>query len=407
MQWIRFAPAVAAALGAGVLATARPAAAEADDKLEDFVAAFRDYASDGSAAWVLTKYVTFKLGDKCWAKLPKKDQGALHAASFFTRDIVAWGKDLTGDDWSAIENQGGDKEDNLKLVEPMMDAFKSRFSMTVSVEGADCDARQSSLWLRYWTQLATGLRNYLPKAQKVSITLNVVSKAKDVTVEVSKDGTSFVFTAPRDIEVAGWSDKLDKPFRRIKAGLPDELSFMTYEYTGRYWTAWVMSKLTTFKVGKKCQAVMPDREKSALHSASFYTRDIGEYAKLVGAEDWDAIEQQSANEPEYNRELVAKDMDEFAKRFHVTVSVEGDDCDIKHGSLFLKQWTQIGTALKNYPPKAKKVSINLELKAKAKDVTITASKDGSTFTIVGPRDLEPTGWSDKYDAAFKRVARKL
>ena len=174
----------------------------------------------------------------------------------------------------------------------------------------------------------------------------------------------------------------------------------------RYWSAWVLSKFTTFKVGKKCLARMPDRDKSALHTASFYTRDIGEYAKLVGAEDWDRIEQQSANEPEFNRELVAKDMDEFAKRFHITVSVEGDDCDVSHGALWLKLWSQIATSLKSYPPKAKKVSITLDVKAKAKDVTITASKDGSTFTIVGPRDIEPTGWSDKFDAAFKRVARK-
>ena len=383
-----------------------PSPSLADDKLDDFVAAYRDYASDGSAAWVLSKYVTFKLGNKCWAKLAKKDQGALHAASYFTRDIVAWAKDVTGDDWSSIESQSGDREANLKLVEPMMDAFKSRFAMTVVVEGDDCDARSNSLWLRYWTQIATGLKNYLPKAQKVSVTLNVTAKAKDVTVEVSKDGTSFVFTAPRDIEAAAWSDKLDKPFRRIKAGLPDEFSFMAYEYGGRDWSAWVLSKFTTFKVGKKCLARMPDRDKSALHTASFYTRDIGEYAKLVGAEDWDRIEQQSANEPEFNRELVAKDMDEFAKRFHITVSVEGDDCDVSHGALWLKLWSQIATSLKSYPPKAKKVSITLDVKAKAKDVTITASKDGSTFTIVGPRDIEPTGWSDKFDAAFKRVARK-
>lgn len=383
-----------------------PAPAAADDKLEDFVAAYRDYSSDGSAAWVLTKYVTFKLGDKCWAKLPKKDQGALHAASFFTRDIVAWAKDVTGDDWSAIENQGGDKDKNLALVEPMMDAFKARFSMTVSVEGNDCDARSNSLWLRYWGTLATSLKSYLPKAQKVAITLNVTAKAKDVTVEVSKDGTSFVFTAPRDIEVAAWSDKLEKPFRRIKAGLPDEFSFMSYESTGRYWSSWVLTKLTTFKVGPKCLARMPDREKSALHMASYYTRDIGEYAKLVGAEDWDRIEQQSANEPEFNRELVAKDMDEFAKRFQVSVSVEGDDCDVSHGSRWLSYWGQIATSLKSYPPKAKKVSIKLEVKAKAKDVTVAANKDGSSITIVAPRDLEPPAWTDKYDAAFKRVARK-
>ncbi len=383
-----------------------PAPAAAEDKLEDFVAAFRDYASDGSAAWVLSKYVTFKLGDKCWAKLPNKDLGALHTASFFTRDIVAWAKDMTGDDWSAIENQGGDKDKNLALVEPMMEAFKSRFSMTVSVEGNDCDARSNSLWLRYWSTLATSLKSYLPKAKKVAITLNVTAKAKDVTVEVSPDNSSFVFTAPRDIEVTGWSDKLEKPFRRIKAGLPDEFSFMAYEYTGRYWNSWVLSKLTTFKVGKKCLARMPDREKSALHMASFYTRDIGEYAKLVGAEDWDRIEQQSANEPEFNRELVAKDMDEFAKRFQVAVSVEGDDCDVSHGALWLKHWGQIALSLKTYPPKAKKVSIKLDVKAKAKDVTVTANKDGSSITIVAPRDLEPTGWSDKYDAAFKRVARK-
>lgn len=44
--------------------------------------------------------------------------------------------------------------------------------------------------------------------------------------------------------------------------------------------------------------------------------------------------------------------------------------------------------------------------AKAKDVTVAATKDGAIFTITGPRDIEAASWSDKIELPFRKVARK-
>ncbi|MDB4963221.1 MAG: hypothetical protein JWP01_3220 [Myxococcales bacterium] len=189
-------------------------------------AAVKDATGDYNASYVLTKLNTFKLGPKCWAKAASKDQGAVHTASFATRDIVAYAKAMTGDDWDAIESQNNnDRETNKALIEPMIEAFKSRFAITVTVDGDDCDAKQNSLWLRYWggaiaavkayPPATSALKNDPPKAKKVAITVNATAKAKDVSVTVGKDGSTFVITGPRGKEVPAWSDKIEAAFKKV------------------------------------------------------------------------------------------------------------------------------------------------------------------------------------------------
>ena len=63
-------------------------------------------------------------------------------------------------------------------------------------------------------------------------------------------------------------------------------------------------------------------------------------------------------------------------------------------------------ALADNPPKAGKVAITINATSKAKDIAITTGADGATFAITAPRDVEVVGWSDKIDAAFRKVARK-
>ena len=106
-------------------------------------------------------------------------------------------------------------EADKALVEPMMDAFRKRFSVTINVEGDDCKPEHGALWLKYWTTLGTIIRDYPPAAGTVRVTLDVKAKAKDVTVKVDKAGGTFVITAPRDVEVSAWDDKMSKPFRKV------------------------------------------------------------------------------------------------------------------------------------------------------------------------------------------------
>ncbi|MBA3501412.1 MAG: hypothetical protein H0T65_13695 [Deltaproteobacteria bacterium] len=187
------------------------------DPAEDFAFEVKESTGDYNRAWVISKLTTFKVGKKCWEQMADRDKfSAVHSAGFYTRDITEYAKALTGDDWSSIETQNNsDRENNKKLIEPMMDEFKKRFSLTISVEGDDCNPKHGALWLKYWTSLGTIIHDYPPAAEKVSVTLNVTAKAKDVTVTVDKKGGTFVITAPRDVEVTAWDDKIGKPFRKV------------------------------------------------------------------------------------------------------------------------------------------------------------------------------------------------
>ena len=380
---------LAVALSAVALGIAvRPVVA---GEVDDFATALREATGDPASVAVLTKLMTFKLGQKCWAKLPSKDQGAVHAASFSTRDVEALAKAQTGDEWSGLE---------AAQLAPKVDAFKAKFSLDTTVDGDDCDAKQASLWLGYWTALPTILKNFPTPSGKAFIKLDVSSKTRDVTVDVSKDGTTFLIKAPKDIAAKDAADKIERPFRKLNNGFTDDFAFSTKEATGRYYTGWVLTKLHVFKLGAKCKAKLWNKDLGAVHAATFATRDIAEYAKASGAEDWDAVEGSTANDPKFNRDLVEKDMDKFKSKFSVTINVEGDDCDAEQSSLWLRYWTTISTALKNYPPKAKKVAIVLNVTSKARDVT------ASGFTFTAPRDKEAAAWSDKLEAPFRKAAGK-
>lgn len=199
------------------LAVATPQLAAADPA-EDFAFEVKESSSSYHRAWVISKLTKLEVGKKCWDKIVDKNNGAVHSALFFSRDIAEYAKGVTGDDWSAIESQNNnDREANKKLIEPMMDAFKSKFRFTIVLEGDDCNAKRNALWLKYWTTLGTAVRDNPPKAGKVSIRLEVTSKVKDVSVTVDKGGGSFVVKAPADIEVVGWSDKMEKPFRKVSS----------------------------------------------------------------------------------------------------------------------------------------------------------------------------------------------
>jgi len=187
-------------------------AQESAPDLDDFSFALKEYTGRYAAAFVTNKLTTFKVAPACWKKMQDKNGGALHTASFYTSDILEYGKNMTGDDWSDIESQNKDK--NVKLIAPMMEDFKARFMVTVAVDGDDCENDQNALWLRYWYAIGTAVKDYPPKSGRAFITLNVTPSVKDVTVDVDDSGSQFTITAPRDIEPKDWDDKIQKPFRR-------------------------------------------------------------------------------------------------------------------------------------------------------------------------------------------------
>lgn len=400
---------ISCAAALAVLSTlGAPLAARADDPagIDDFAFTLKESTGDYYATYVLTKLHSFHLGPKCWAKVVDKGSGAIHAAGFITRDIAEYAKRITKDDWAAIETQGNSaREQNKALVEPMVAAFASHLMVNITVEGDDCDAKQASLWIRYWSEAVKAVTQYPLPQPTVVVNITASSKARAVTVTRSKDGSTFSIVAPKDIEPRGVDEAIARPFRLINSGIPDDYAFAVKEATGHYDDAWVMTKLHTFKVGKACLAKFSDKNASVIHHGTFITSAVKEYVKAVGGDDWDEIEGQSANDKETNRGIVEQSMTAFAPKLHITVAVEGDDCDVGLNAMWLRYWSQVTDALRDHPPKAKKVAIVLNVTSKAKDVTVKAAKDGASFTITAPRDREVAGWTDKLDAAFLKVAR--
>ncbi len=159
--------------------------------------------------------------------------------------------------------------------------------------------------------------------------------------------------------------------------------------------------------GKACWAKVNDKKNRALSIATFFTRDIADYAKGVTGNDWSKIEGQSANSAEANRKLVEKMMDDFRPNLHITVTVEGDDCDASGNALWLKYWGETVRALKANPPKGGKAQITVNVTSKARGVTAEV-KDGSVFTITGSRDVEAAGWDGQIQKAFQtRLEQEL
>jgi hypothetical protein len=190
-----------------------PTTARAGD-LADFGEDVKDATSEYTSQYVIDHLTSMKLGSACWKKMHDKDQNGIHTATFWTRYVAEYAKRVTKDDWSSIETQNNsDRDKNKPLVEKLVKDFKGKLAFTLVAEGADCDTSMSSLMLRYWSSVGESLQ-YLSGKTKVSITLTVTPKTKDITVTVA--GGTISIVGSRDIEPAEWSEKIAKAFRRAK-----------------------------------------------------------------------------------------------------------------------------------------------------------------------------------------------
>ena len=204
-----------------------------------------------------------------------------------------------------------------------------------------------------------------------------------------------------DSSLAGGDSKASTPTTKFS-----DFGWEVKDATGDYYTGWIIDKLTTFNVGPACMEKMIDKNNSAVHSATFYTRDVAELAQKLTGDDWSTIESQNNNDRENNKKLVEPMIDKFSQSFHLSITVDGDDCDARHGALWMKYWTQISDVLTKNPPASGKVFVQLAVRGDAKDIKVDVDDDTSTYTIVAPRDIEKSGWSDKIEKPFRKRARQ-
>lgn len=186
----------------------------------------------------------------------------------------------------------------------------------------------------------------------------------------------------------------------------DDFAFAVRERSGTYHGPWVITKFTTFKVGKACYAKLGDKDSDSLNNTGYYIRNVLELAKKWTGDDWEQIENQRSDRAR-DRALVEPMMDEFGKRFHMTIAIEGDDCEVDRGALWIRYWYAISEAFADYPPRAGKLDITLQVTPSARDVTVEVDESGSRFVFTAPRDIEARDWSEKLEKPFRKHAKKL
>ena len=186
----------------------------------------------------------------------------------------------------------------------------------------------------------------------------------------------------------------------------DDFAFAVRERSGSYNAPWVITKFTTFKVGRACYAKLGDKDSGSLNNTSYYVRNVLELAKKWTGDDWDTIENQRSDRAQ-DRKLIEPMMDEFGKRFHMTIAVEGEDCETERDALWIRYWYHIGEAFADYPPSAGKLDITLQVTPNARDITVDVDETGSRFVFTAPRDIEPKDWSEKLAKPFRKQAKKL
>ena len=352
---------------------------------------------------IVDKLIVFKVGPKCLAKLGDKDGRAVHMAGFVTRAIENWAKRVTGESWADIENQ--DKEKNQAIVAAKIDQFRSKFSITIDIEGYDCDNGSGALWAGYLYTAITALNAYPIDVPSLAITIKARKAARTVTYTMSPDGTAVEYTAARDITPPQWSDIIERPFRQRASGFTNDYAYQLF-VNSNFVNGVVLDKLFTFNVGPACRAKLADPKFGGIHAASFFTRDVAQYAKHVTGDDWNDIETQSAGSKESNRAMVIEMITAFRSRFSFKITVDGPDCDATMNTRWFTYINTVATALRDQPPTAKTVNIDLKITKAAKDVKVTATKDGGKISIVAPLVVEAADWTTKLQKPFAKFPRK-
>jgi hypothetical protein len=168
----------------------------------------RDLTKDNYRAATVGKLMTFKLGAKCWTKVMKQDGRAMDLIQQSTRYVVDFAKAASGEDWTSLEGSGTtEKAKNRERVEQTIEAFKKSYSYTISVDGDDCDDGHDPLWLQYHMH-ALQYFSENTSAKKVSITIEVSSKAKKFTSSADKTGTVFKFVGPKEVPADKWQNQM-------------------------------------------------------------------------------------------------------------------------------------------------------------------------------------------------------
>lgn len=169
--------------------------------------------SDNWRSLSIAKLTTWKVGKKCWNKIIDPEGRILDLTSFMTGEIAEYAQKVTGEDWATIEGSGvTEKEANKVKIEPMITAFRQKFSLTVSIDGDDCDASHDPLWMQYVMRAVEAVNAKPPTSGKAFIVIDVSSKVRKFSMTASKDGATFKISGHKEIADGQWQNEVSRVF---------------------------------------------------------------------------------------------------------------------------------------------------------------------------------------------------
>ena len=112
-----------------------------------------------------------------------------------------------------------DQKDNEAGCDAVIDGWAGKYTLTVNAAGVPASNDAYKMVLGYVSSVAIYLEDgsaslwhhgYVPKGDKLHITINADKKYKAVAVSWSADGSSVTINAPADVETAGWDSNIEK-----------------------------------------------------------------------------------------------------------------------------------------------------------------------------------------------------
>lgn len=174
----------------------------------------------GTDQWpsrVVDEIMTFKLSEAGW-QLLLSDKG-VKVAFGAARDVNDYAKRIGLGDLEAVESANSNaRAANQADVGELLAKFKPQIMLTFEATQPVISPISASLILRAFATVPEHMDRgvWKPAGGRAIIRLALSPDAKDVTILINPDKTSFSIITPSKVEIPGWSTKIEKGLDRGK-----------------------------------------------------------------------------------------------------------------------------------------------------------------------------------------------
>lgn len=177
------------------------------------------------------------------------------------------------------------------------------------------------------------------------------------------------------------------------------------EYTiGSLYKPLILKNIISFEMSPAWWTRMNDKDQKGLHALSFATPDLNEFAKRMGWGDAAAFENAGNGTKEEWKPKIEQVLSQWRPKFSFAFKPDSAKCDSANFDLSLRYLTSLASflATSDWKPASGVAYITLVPSATAKDISVSISKDGKSFTVIAPDEIEPSEWDTKMQRGLKR-----